>query len=254
MTPAGAGVQTVLERDYDKTDLLPTVDLTECVWDVKRSGRGDWWQPFMAMSNAWFRADYRPFESERQRTRGHFKVSEPIHFLPFKHYPRYYFADQVVTIKDREDFVKKLTAGSYSDATAFIAQPSFVPARGVVRAVTESANSASMEVESFGEGFLVLSVTPHKYWHITIDGGRAVPVVTNIGYQGIRVTPGRHHVEMHYRNEIARMGMWISSITAALLILMAIVFRRGTAERAPAYEEPVHVVVDADGATHVEPA
>src|SRR5689334_2626458 len=114
MTPAGAGVQTVLERDYDKTDLLPTVDLTDCVWDVKRSGRGDWWQPFMAMSNAWFRADYRPFESERQRTHGHFKVSEPIHFLPFKHYPRYYFADQVVTIKDREDFVKRLTSGSYS--------------------------------------------------------------------------------------------------------------------------------------------
>jgi hypothetical protein len=254
MTPAGVGVQTVLERDYDKTDLLPTVDLTDCVWDVKRSGRGDWWQPFMAMSNAWFRADYRPFESERKRTHGNFKVSEPIHFLPFKHYPRYYFADQVVTIKDRHDFVTKLSTGSYSDATAFIAQPSFVPGRGVVQAVTETANTATLDVESFGDGFLVMSVTPHKYWRVTVDGGRAVPVVTNIGYQGIRIPPGKHRVEMVYRNEIVRLGMWISSIAAALLILIAVVFRSSDAPKTPAYQEPVHVVVGSDGTTHVEPA
>src|SRR5207247_6281071 len=39
MTPAGSRVRTVLERDYDKTALLPTVDLTDSVWDVKRSGQ-----------------------------------------------------------------------------------------------------------------------------------------------------------------------------------------------------------------------
>src|SRR5205807_2346847 len=83
---------------------------------------------------------------------------------------------QVVTIKDRSDFVTKLSTSSYSAATAFVAQPSFVPGRGVVRLVTETANSAALDVESFGEAFLVMSVTPHKYWHITIDGRGAVPV------------------------------------------------------------------------------
>ena len=39
----------------------------------------------------------------------------------------------------------------------------------------------------------------------------------------------------------------------AVLILMALVFRR-TAPHTPAYEEPVHVFVDADGSTHLEPA
>ena len=51
MTPAGHDFSMVIERDYDKTALLPTVDLTESVWDLKRSGRTDWWKPFMAMSN-----------------------------------------------------------------------------------------------------------------------------------------------------------------------------------------------------------
>ncbi len=52
MTPAGHRVRTVMERDYDKTALLPTIDFTDSVWDVKRKGRAEWWKPFMAMSNA----------------------------------------------------------------------------------------------------------------------------------------------------------------------------------------------------------
>jgi hypothetical protein len=254
MTPAGSGVRTVLERDYDKTALLPTVDLTDCVWDVKRSGRGDWWEPFMAMSNAWYRASYRPFEEEQKRTKGRFKGSEPVFFIPAKHYPRYYFADQIVTIKDRQDFAKKLSNSKFSDATAFITQPGFVPARGVVRGVRETANTATIDVESFGQGFLVMSVTPHKYWRVRVDGTPAEPIVTNIGYQGIMVTPGKHRVEMRYRNEIVRLGMLISGAAVTVLLLIAVIFRRGPARYVPPYEEPVHVIVDADGSTHVEPS
>ena len=77
MTPAGSGIQTVIERDYDKTALLPTIDFTESVWDVKRSGRADWWKPFMAMSNAWYRGIYRNFEDEKKRVRGDMKKAMP---------------------------------------------------------------------------------------------------------------------------------------------------------------------------------
>src|SRR2546428_1844373 len=99
MTPAGSRVRTVIERDYDKTALLPTIDFTDSVWDVKRSGRGDWWEPFMAMSNAWYRAQYRNFDAEKKRTKGNFKESLPIQFLETLHWPRYYLADQLLTIK-----------------------------------------------------------------------------------------------------------------------------------------------------------
>jgi hypothetical protein len=226
MTPAGLGVRTVIERDYDKTALLPTIDFTDSVWDVKRSGRTDWWQPFMAMSNAWYRAAYRPFEEEKKRTGNHFKVSIPIRFIEGAHYPRYYFADQVVTIKDRKDFVSKLVSSKFSDATAFIAQPSFVPADGMVRGISETANRATIDVESLGKGFLVMSVTPHKYWKVTVDGKPVTTVVTNIGYQGIVVAAGKHRVEMVYRNEIAWVGMFISAGAVAGLLLMLLIVRR----------------------------
>jgi hypothetical protein len=255
MTPAGSGLRTVLERDYDKTALLTTDDLTASVWDVKRSGRADWWKPFMAMSNAWFRAVYRDFETEKKRNHGNFKDSLPVVFQEGPHYPRYYFADQIVTIHDREDFVKQLSTSSFTPQVAFMQRPSFVPAAGIVQHVTETANTATLDIESFGQGFLVMSVTPHKYWTILVDGSRVPAIVTNIAYQGIIVTPGKHRVQMEYRNELVRVGMLISLFTGAVLIGILIVYRRPilAAASMPAYEEAVHVVADAQG-THLEPA
>jgi hypothetical protein len=253
MTPAGSRIRTVLERDYDKTALIPTMDLVESVWDVKRSGMPNWYMPFMAMSNVWYRGVYRDFKTEQTRTKGDFKRATPIRFEPAIHYPRYYFADQIVSIADRNDFVKKLSGGTYSAAVAFIQQPGFVPARGVVHRVVETANRATIEVDSFGQGFLVMSVTPHKYWSIQVDGKSQTSVVTNIGYQGIVVTPGHHVVTMRYRNELVRVGGAIS-LAAIVLLLGIVIVHRGRKEYpglAP-YEEPVHLVTDAAG-THLEP-
>ena len=226
MTPAGSRVRTVIERDYDKTALLPTVDFTESVWDVKRSGRGDWWQPFMAMSNAWYRAEYRNFDEERKRTKGNFKNAEPVQFLESEHWPRYYFTDLIVTIHSRQDFVNLLSNQSLSRKVAFIKAPGFVPANGVVQRVVETANRATIDVEAAGRAFLVMSVTPHKYWHISIDGTPVQAIITNIGYQGIVVPAGRHRIEMRYRNDLVIIGLWISAATAAVLLAMVAFGRR----------------------------
>ncbi|HSP13228.1 MAG TPA: hypothetical protein VLV78_00590 [Thermoanaerobaculia bacterium] len=230
MTPAGSKVRTVLERDYDKTALLPTIDLVDSVWDVKRSGREDWYEPFMAMSNAWYRGVYREFEDEKKRAGGNMKDALPISFLEGKHYPRYYFADQIVQIKNRGDFVDKLSKGSYSDRVAFISGAPFVPADGVVRSLLETSNDASLEVESGGRGFLVMSVTPHKYWRITLDGRPIPPIVTNIGYQGVVVPSGRHRIEMHYRNTLAQRAMAVSGVTIFFLLLLVLVPGRAVVE------------------------
>ena len=226
MTPAGQKIRTVLERDYDKTALIPTIDLVDSVWDVKRSGRKDWYRPFMAMSNAWYRAEYADFKTARKRARGNMKVAEPIVLVESPHYPRYYFADEVVQIIDRHDMVNKLSTPKYGDRVAFIRGNGFKPAAGNVSSVRETANHARIEVESSGRGYFVMSVTPHKYWNVTIDGRRVEPLVTNIGYQGIEMPPGRHVVEMHYRNTLVQAGAAISAVTALILAVIAIATRR----------------------------
>ncbi|HSP32829.1 MAG TPA: hypothetical protein VLU46_00775 [Thermoanaerobaculia bacterium] len=226
MTPAGWKVRTVLERDYDKTALLPTIDLVDSLWDVKRAGRADWYQPFMAMSNAWYRGVYKNFPDEKKRIKGDFKKAIPIQFIEGAHYPRYYFADEIVHIKDRDEFVSDLSKNDYSDRVAFIRDKAFVPADGVVRALKETANDADLDVESFGRGFLVMSVTPHKYWQVTVDGKRVQPVVTNIGYQGLVIPPGRHHVAMRYRNTLVQRGLATTMVTSALLLFFVLLPRR----------------------------
>jgi hypothetical protein len=149
MAPAGSKLRTVMERDYDKTALLPTIELTDSIWDVKRSGRQDWYVPFMSMSNAWYRGTYREFEPEKKRNRNNFKESLPIDFIEGEHYPRYYFADQIVTIRNRQDFATNLSHNTYTSKVAFVQHyPSFVPARGEVRSVSETANTAMLDVVS----------------------------------------------------------------------------------------------------------
>ncbi|HEX3070634.1 MAG TPA: hypothetical protein VHX14_18850, partial [Thermoanaerobaculia bacterium] len=167
----------------------------------------------------------------------------------------YYFTNQIITIRDREDFAKQLSTRTFSPLVAFIPRPSFVPAAGIVSHVVETANTATLDAECSGQCFLVMSVTPHKYWTIRVDGSRVPAITTNIGYQGIILTPGRHHVVMEYRNELVRVGMLISLITGAFLTGILIVYRKpgDGASALPAYEERIHVVADAAG-THVEPA
>lgn len=226
MTPAGEGLQMVLERDYDKTSLLPTIDLVQSVWDVKRSGRTDWWRPFVAMANVRYRGVYKPFDEEKKRVKNQLKRAEAIQYIDVGHHPRYYFADQMVTIRDKADFVRKLSDGSYSDAVAFVSRPSFVPARGAVRGLRETANTATIDVETTGRSYLVMSVTPNKFWRVTVDGQETQAIVTNIGFQGVEVPPGRHRIEMRYRNHLAANGAKISIATALLLIALALVPRK----------------------------
>jgi len=226
MTPAGERLQMALERDYDKTALLPTIDLVTSVWDVKRSGRADWWRPFVVMANVRYRGVYKPFDEEKKRVGKNLKAAEAIQLIDVGQNPRYYFADQIVTITNRHDFVKKLSKESFSDATAFITEPSFVPAAGVVRGVRETANTAAIAVQTSGKSFLVMSVTPNKYWRVTIDGTPATSLVTNIGFQGVVVPAGARRVEMRYRNDLAAAGAKISVGAAVLLLGAAALARR----------------------------
>jgi hypothetical protein len=216
MTGAAWGIQTVLERDYDETALLPTVDLLDSMWAVRESGRPDWMLPFGAMSNAWYLAVPR-----EQAAPDELLVS-PVEFLEGKHHPRYYFAERIVRIRSREDFVRRLSREAFPDRVAFISAPEFVPGSGTVVSARETANSAVLEVATAARSFLIMSVTPHKYWRVTIDGGAVEPLVTNIGYQGVVVEAGLHQVTMSYRNEMIIAGGVVSVLAA--MALAALVF------------------------------
>ena len=223
---AAYGIASVMQPDYDKTALAPTTEFGRVVRDVSRSGRPHWWRPLMRMSNAWYRAVYNEFDEESRSSGGDFTKLVPVAFIAENEQPRYYFADEVVSVSGSRDFILSLAARDFSDNVAMINGAAFTPARGVVQRVRETANRAVIDVAAAGRSFLVMSVTAHKYWQIAIDGRRVTPVSTNIAYQGIIVPAGTHRITMTYRNPLIIFGGIVSILAISTLIATASPARR----------------------------
>lgn len=215
--PHEFGLSTVMEIDYDLTLLLPTDDFVAAMAKIGHRSASGWPQPMAAMSNAWIRTEYRPIEDAVARAGGEFRNLQPVAFLPLARQPRYYFASDVIAIRGRDDFVRMLTTQRFANDVAFANVAPFHPSGGVVRKVEEHANRIRLEADSEGRGFLVLSVTPHKYWTVRIDGSEAKPIITNLGYQGLELGRGHHVIELRYRNPLVAIGVILSLLTIAAL-------------------------------------
>ncbi|MGK2858346.1 MAG: hypothetical protein ACSLFQ_14185 [Thermoanaerobaculia bacterium] len=211
MTPATWGLETVLERDYDKTALLPTVDFVDAMWRTRDAGVKNWREVYGSMSNVGFVSQYRGFEEEKKRIKGNFKKARPVDFVPQEPAPRYYFASRLIEAADADAMIRRIVRGDWCRDCAYVAAGAGVPATGRVLSTEETANRARVEVEADGEAFLVMSVTTHKYWTARLDG-QPVPIETaNVAYQGIRVPAGRHVVEVEYRNTLVRRSAAVSA-------------------------------------------
>lgn len=225
MTPSSWGFRTVLERDYDKTALLATVDLTEAMWEVKKEGQKEWRNIFMAMSNATVRTEYRNFEAEKKRRGGTMMKAQPVEFLSAGRNPRYYFAEQLVSFSGKKDFIHKLVKGRFERKVAFIRGRVFAPAGGRVVSARERPNTIELDVESEGKSLLVLSVTPHKYWSATLNRAPIALVPVNLGYQGVVLPAGKHTLRLVYRNTLVMAMGIITLLTMSAAVAVLVRFR-----------------------------
>ncbi|HYI11065.1 MAG TPA: YfhO family protein [Thermoanaerobaculia bacterium] len=242
MTPGNWRLRTVVDSDFDMTDLQAEHDFSAAVSALSKNGPNDWLETIATMSNVRYIGVYRKREEALAMAGGWNRNIEPVQFLAGRDHPRYYFASELVTIRDKDDFVAAIRRGGLTRNAAFIHEPAFRPAPGVVRARKEWFNGARLEVEATGRAFLVMSVTPHKYWRITVDGIERPSRVTNIGYQGVEIPPGHHTLEMHYRNPLIPACAAISLVT---LLGLGWVVARGGRHGA----EPVGFIGNAVSAT-----
>lgn len=224
--PSEFGLQTAMESDFDFTSLNTTDDFIAAMTKIGYRSASGWPQPMAAMSNAWFRTEYRPLADARARAGGDVRKLQPVAYLPLQPHPRYYFASSIVPIRNRDDFVRMLTTQRFDNDVAFASIAPFTPARGVVRRVDETSNRIRIEADSEGRAFLVISVTPHKYWHVQVDHRDAQPIITNLGYQGLELPRGQHVIEMQYRNPLIAIGVAISLVT--ILVLLGLLRRPRT--------------------------
>ena len=99
--------------------------------------------------------------------------------------------------------------------------PSPGPYRSTARilVVRETANTATIDVQALSPATLLMLVTRHKYWHVTIDGREARIAPANIAFQAVTVPTGRHRVEMRYRNRLIGWGAAVSAATLLALVV-----------------------------------
>jgi len=173
------GLRTIYELDINLTTLRPTADMVQSLWEALRDGAP--LRPFMMMGNA-----------DTLVVPG-----RPIRIIRGETLPMTWYADQIVVIRSREEFVRDLAQKRWSDRTAFV----FAPVSGRL---------------------LVRSVTPHRYWRATIDGKSAPILTANIGLQAIVVPPGAHRIVFQYRNPLFAICGAISIISFLLSIIIMI--------------------------------
>lgn len=224
MTQAVWGFRTVLEVDFDLTGLQVTHDFTEAAWKLMSEDMA-YVNHLSAMTNLRYISVFRPYEQAVKEAGNDVRRVHAVRWLKGNHHPRYYFATQLERIRTADEFVQKLRTKKYEPRVAFADVAPFPPARGVVRGVREDPNGALLDVDTPAQGFLVMSVTTHKYWRVTIDGKETPVHVTNVGFQGVVVPPGRHLVEMRYRNPLVFYGAAITIVTLIGLALAARIIR-----------------------------
>ena len=208
-TSAMYGLQSAVDLDINLTNLAPSADFVQSFWEIT-SHRVPF-DALLPMANV---------STVLMPSGNALQVS------PVRSTPRYAFAGALRRVTSRDDFVRQLTSGRFPMRTAFVAREPFVPAAGGIRSVDERTNSAAIEVDAAGRSYLMISVTPHRYWSATVDGEAAPLEISNIGFQGLVVPPGHHVIRMDYRNRLMEVCGVISAL--ALVLACAAMFIRET--------------------------
>jgi hypothetical protein len=215
------GIPLVLEQDFDETHLLPTSELIKAMREVSQRGQNRWADIFAAMSNVGWRAEFvAPATASSE--------SQPVQLVPVGPHPRYYLAAQVVPIDGRAEFVEQLVRHDFPPAVAFVEGAATMNEvqrsglQGSVRVLVESSSHVQLETEAGAPSLLVASVTRHRYWSGLVDGVRTPLLPVNLAYQGLKLGPGKHRVELRYRNPLILPAAVVSLVALVSVLLLAL--------------------------------
>jgi len=84
----------------------------------------------------------------------------------------------------------------------------------------KSDDALAMTTTSAAAGLLVVSEVYDPNWHVTIDGRETEVYQANGALVGLALPAGDHRVELEYRSESLRKGLYVSSATIVLCLVV----------------------------------
>ena len=211
------GFDGIIDADVSRTNLLPSIEFANLFHLLEAKGRVERLPLLLQMAGATHVGIERPLDDAILSDPRRFKEIEPVRFIATDNEGPYYFAERILP-----DVRAMVSNDEIPPRAAFVRIPPFDPAPGSVITARRTSNSISLDVTAGGRAFLVLAVTPHKYWRATIDGRPAELHLANVAFQGLVVEGGRHHIEMRYRNPLIIASAMVSALSAMALMIAAL--------------------------------
>jgi hypothetical protein len=151
--------------------------------------------------------------------------------------PRAYFVSQVYWAKNEAEVTSRLTSPDFDYRREVIIMEGEVKEKvealrqaqdkaeeeiGTVSLVTDRANQVSLKVAAPSAGFVVLTDTFYPGWQATIDGQPAPIWPANLAFRAVAVEAGSHEIAFSYWPRSFTLGLWISALTLALVVIVSI--------------------------------
>jgi len=83
-----------------------------------------------------------------------------------------------------------------------------------------SAQRVRVEIEAEGPSWLVFSQAHYHSWRALVDGVETPIWRANVAFQAVEIPKGRHEVKLVYRDEVFRLGCWMSLAGLAITALI----------------------------------
>jgi putative flippase GtrA len=104
--------------------------------------------------------------------------------------------------------------------------PSACPAIGTITAERESAGMLDIVTQCSGASTLVLKMTYHPNWQVTVDGRRTPTFMVSPSFIGLNLPPGQHAVHAAYQATSYKTALAFFGLAIALALVLFLPARR----------------------------
>lgn len=143
--------------------------------------------------------------------------------------PRAFIVHNVHVIQDKKELlnklkeIKPLREAVVESDIGLVPKPLPRGEKDTVEIAEYAPHEVKIKVNAVSDGLLVLTDTYYPAWKVKVDGKAAEIIPTDHLFRGVAVPEGEHEVVFVYDKKMFHAGMWISLISAVILITVMII-------------------------------